>query len=315
MGEVVSGPHVLVPAGSPTRRYEILEQLALGGSATVQLARCHDADGSQRLVVLKRAHAVRNRSDPSGLLAQEAHLASRVNHPNVVQVLDVEHVDDALLLVMQYVEGVTLQELLAGGPVPPRITVRIVQDACEGLGAIHGTSNARGRSLGLVHRNVAPENVLVGVDGLSRLTDFGIAITNASTRMTRQGLRKGKPAYMAPDYITHAVATPSTDLYSLAVVAWEGLTGHPLYAGAETILEVAALQREELPLPSSLRPGLRPGFDAMLLRALGRTKEPRYETAGAFGHALAMACAGDMASRREVGELVARARAARRAAP
>lgn len=292
-------PSTFTSTKTPTRQYALVCRLAAGDSATVWLATRQDGDGPKQLVALKHARAAQVRSERSGLLEREALLASRVHHRNVVSILDGETLDDALVMVMEWVEGATLQALVGSQPLPARLVARIVQDACNGLGAIHGAENASGKHLGLVHRHVAPENVLVGTDGTSRLTDFGLAITNVSTRMTRKGIRKGKPAFMAPEYIQFGIATPATDLYALAAVAWLALRGTPLYPIEASINEVATLQRQPHPPIQGTR------FESMLLRALGRGGE-RYADAAGFGAALAAACDGAIAEPAEVAAQVER---------
>lgn len=274
--------------------------------ATVHLA-VRKADG--RLLAVKQAISPADRCDPYGVLAREAHLSSRVHHPNVVSIVDVDLAGQSLLLIMDYVEGTTLGALAAEGPLPPRLVARIVYDACGGLAAVHKACDQRGFPLEMVHRDVSPDNVLVGVDGVSRLTDFGVAIARGTPRSTGRTSRKGKPGYMAPEYLQDGRSTPATDLYALAVVAWEALTGRPLFADADTLEQVALLHRKNVPPPSAFSTCVSPGWDAFLLRALGHGPASRFGDAESFGVALAMACAGDMASPREVGEAVERSAA------
>ncbi len=290
-------PSALTSTKSLDRHYELIARVATGDSATVWLATRQDGAGPKQRVALKRARIDAARSDAP--LEREARLASRVHHPNVVSILDGEILQDALVMVMQWVEGSTLQELIGAGPIPARLTARIVLDACRGLGAIHGAEDASGKRLGLVHRHVAPENVLVGTDGVSRLTDFGLAITKISTRMTHKGIRKGKPTYMAPEYILHGVATPSTDLYALSILAWQALHGAPPYPVDASINEIATLQRQPF------GPAHATAFEKVLLRGFGRGGE-RFVDAASFEAALTEACADAIAAPSEVAPWVER---------
>ena len=289
-------PRVLVPSGSSKRHYEVLQELASGDRTTVVLAyRCEDGLTDQ-LVAVKRA--LRDGSDAAAALAQEAHLASSVRHPNVVAVHDVEPLGDSLFLVLEYVEGLPLHVMARAARLSPRVVARIVQDTCEGLGAIHAATNQSSKKLDLLHGHVTAENVLVGTDGVSRLTDFGSASSNRTPRQARSGIWKSAGRYPGPERGTSGEATPGDDVYALGVVAWEAFTGRPLYPGRPTR---GALEREDLPAPN-----VSASLDAFLLRALGHSALPRFQEARALGHALSLACAGDVASRREVSEVVER---------
>lgn len=294
----------LVPNGSTSRRYELLQEIATGGMATVYLALRRGHMGFERLVALKRALPARPGFDPSTLLRQEAQLASRVHHPNVVSIVDMEEVDDVPLLVMDYVEGATLGQLMEIGPIPPRVLARILADVSEGLGAIHCTRGDDGQRLGIVHRDISPQNVLVGTDGIARLADFGIAICASSSRTTHVKARRGRPGYMAPEYVTRGVATPSTDLYALSVVAWEALTGKRLFGSSESLEKTLENHARYVPPPSSVLAQDLGHWDALVMRGLGRSAEPRYETVGQLEIALGGASQGGVGSRREIAELV-----------
>src|SRR5262249_29211695 len=156
-------------------------------------------------------------------------------HPNVVAVLDVEELEGELSLVMDYVEGTSLFDLLEasqakGGQLSPRIAMRVVLDACSGLHAAHMLADEFGRPLGLVHRDVSPQNILVGVDGAARLSDFGIA-KHAEGAATTTGVLKGKLSYMAPEYLESTQLDARSDVFSMGVVAWEALAGQKLFRG------------------------------------------------------------------------------------
>lgn len=297
----------LTPAGSggsSSRHYEILQEIASGGMATVYLGSRRGPHGFDRIVALKRALPPRNGVDPSALLAREAQLASRVHHSNVVSVIDVEVVDGTLLLVMEYVEGASLGQLIAVGPLPPRVLARILLDACVGLEAIHATRAEDGGLWGLVHRDVSPQNLLVGIDGTTRVADFGIATVQGCARTTGHGARRGKPGYMAPEYVFDGRATPSTDVFALAVTMWEGLTGRRLYGGASTLEELADLHQSAVPLPSELAVGISPAWDQLAMRAIERLSLPRFDTAMQLEQAILHTCGDDLATRREVASFV-----------
>lgn len=261
---------------------------------------------NETLVALKKIREANHGSGAFDVLAREAKLASRVDHPNVVATLDVERIGAHRVMIMQYVEGASLREVMSRGPVPARLVSRIMHDACKGLGAIHAACDTEGNRLELVHRDVSPENILVGIDGITRIADFGIALSNNCTRHTLRSARRGKPAYMAPEYLTDGVATPSTDLYSLAVVAWESLTGEPLFQDTDTVEANVAMRRQLVLAPSAFVDDVPVGWDTLLLRALGCASQPRFDEADALECAIVQAAAGQIASRPEVARFVLR---------
>jgi serine/threonine-protein kinase len=207
--------------------------------ATVHLGRLLGSVGFSRTVAIKRLHA-RYAKDPSfvAMLLDEARLAARVSHPNVVQTLDVVEERGELFVVMEYVRGETLsrlQGLSRGGTrVPPSIAVAVLAGALHGLHAAHEAIDEHGAALGIVHRDVSPQNILVGLDGTPRMLDFGIAKAEGRQESTRDGEIKGKLPYMAPEQLTGGSIDRRVDTYAAAVVLWEALVGRRLFSGDST---------------------------------------------------------------------------------
>lgn len=308
-----SYPPATVSSFGRTSRYELLAKLASGGMATVYLARLHGAAGFWRLCAIKRPHD-HVLEDPQARrsILQEAHLASLLHHPNVVPIIDVdEDLEGRLALVMDFVEGASLAELLqastaSGTRLSPRIGARIALDLCAGLQAAHELTDPAGEPLGLVHRDVSPQNVLVGVDGIARLADFGIAKHARSHPLTAAGTLKGKFSYMAPEYIRGNTVDARSDVFALGVVVWEMLTHRRLFAGdstADTLRRV--LEEPALPL-SAAAPWAGSHFDPVFAAVLEKWPAARVDSARAFGEALeAAARAGDgVATCAEVGAAV-----------
>ena len=218
-------------ASTKTSRYVLAERIstdAMGGSVHVGYRR--GAEGFRRPVAIKRATIDLLQSpELRSELLHAAHLASRVRHPNVVGVDDVEEVDGELWLVMEHVEGTTLRQLLDQVRIPVGIALRIALDVAAGLAAVHGANDFDGAPLGLVHRDVAPENILVGSDGVARLTDFGIAKRISEPRATATTMRKGRLAYMSPEYLADGTFTPRSDMFVFGTVLWELLSGRRLF--------------------------------------------------------------------------------------
>ncbi len=217
-------------------RYELIAEIARGGMGTVLLARLAGAGGFQRLFAIKLMHRYLA-DDPEfiEMLLDEARIAARIHHPNVVSIQEVEQSrEHGYYLVMDYVEGFTLWDLsnaLIDAPFRQRarIVTRVVIDALQGLEAAHTLTDDEGRPLGVVHRDVSPQNILVSSSGITRVTDFGIAKAASRMTTTRVGQVKGKLAYMAPEQARGQATDARTDVWAVAVVLWESLTTRRLF--------------------------------------------------------------------------------------
>lgn len=267
-------------------RYRLLFRIASGGMGSVYLATQHGAAGFRRVVAIKRAfpHLLED-TDIRRLMASEIRLSSLVRHPNVVAISDVDDADGELSLIMEYIEGASLAELMRHG-LPQALGMRVILDAAEGLQAVHDCTDENGQPLGLVHRDISPQNILIGVDGVARIADFGIAQARDKTGATVSGLIRGKPSYLAPEYIETSFATPSSDVFALAIVAWEILTQRRLFRGTNDVDTIARVRAANVEPPSRFVPGLPPALDAVILRGLALKPEDRFPTAHAFGEAL-----------------------------
>jgi eukaryotic-like serine/threonine-protein kinase len=286
-------------------RYALYKEIAAGGMATVHLGRVVGAGGFSRPVAIKRLHAHFAR-DPSfvAMFLDEARLASRIFHPNVVAPLDVVSTDGELFLVMEYVRGASLSRLMRamvseGKLIPPRIVSAI---ACGLLHGLHAAHEARGDSnepLGIVHRDVSPQNVLVGIDGVSRVLDFGVAKAAGRIQTTRDGQLKGKLSYMAPEQVRGEPVTRRTDIYAASVVLWEALTCRRLFKAENEAHALARVLSGNAPPPSTIVPGLSPTVDAVVMRGLHLDPAQRYATAremaGELESVLPVASATDVA--------------------
>jgi serine/threonine-protein kinase len=224
------------------------------------------------------------------MFLDEARLAARIRHPNVIPVTDVgEDPQHGTFLVMDYVEGMDLSQILRaahkkGARVAVPVVVRIVSDFLAGLGAAHDLVGENGQNLGVVHRDVSPHNVLVGTDGIARITDFGIAKAEGRVSSTQTGQLKGKLAYMPPERFGKGgqrIDDLRGDVFASAVVLWESLTGQRLFKGEDDIDTVRKVLDGPIPKPSELRPELEP-LDAVVLKGLERDPHARYQTASEF---------------------------------
>ncbi len=289
-------------------RYALYGEIAAGGMATVHLARLLGPVGFARTVAIKRLHPhLAKDPDFVAMFLEEARLAARVRHPNVVATLDVVSDDGELFLVMEYVAGESLSRLVRkarekGERVPPRYAVGIVSGALEGLHSAHDAKSEKGQPLGLVHRDVSPQNIHVGVDGVPRLLDFGIAKATNRVQETRTDQIKGKVAYMSPEQLAKGAIDRRADVYSASVVLWETLTGQRLFKADDVPSLVYAIINEEVETPISVVPDLPPGLSEIVMKGLEREAENRWSSAREMAAALEKALAP--APAREIGEWV-----------
>lgn len=292
-------------------RYEIIRTIASGGMGTVQLARAVGVGGFERLVAIKVMHP-HYRTEPEfvSMFLDEARLAALIRHPNVVATIDVQDGEDGLFLVMEYVEGPSLKHLRhvswkRGERLPLDITLRIFMDLLNGLHAAHEQAGRDGEPLALVHRDVSPPNILVGGDGVTRITDFGVARAETRLSSTRGGKLKGKLPYMPPEQLRSEPIDRRCDVYAAGVVLWEELAGERLFAaeseGALLHQILAGVARR----PRDVVPDLPLAIDEVCMRAVAARPEDRFATAADFAEALEAAA---MTSHTHVGSTRAVAR-------
>jgi len=276
--------------GKVIGRYVLYDEIAAGGMATVHLGRLLGAAGFTRTVAIKRLHAglVRDQ-DFSTMFMDEARLAARIRHPNVVSVLDVVHEQGELFLVMDYVQGESLARLwreVRPGTLPTRVGMTAIAGVLHGLHAAHEATTEHGEPLGIVHRDVSPQNVMIGIDGVARVLDFGVAKAANRVQTTKEGTVKGKISYMAPEQLLSEDVDRRADIYAAAVVAWEVLTGERLFDGENQGRIVRKILDEEVPPPSAKVPGLSPGLDQVVMKGLEKAAKNRWQTAREFASAL-----------------------------
>jgi serine/threonine-protein kinase len=276
--------------------------------ATVYFGRLCGPAGFAPTVAVKAPHPQYAR-DPefAKMLVDEARLAARVRHPNVVSVIDVHAEGNELFLVMEYVHGEALSRLIVtsgqdGERVPPRIASAIVCGILHGLHAAHEARDEHGQPLNIVHRDVSPHNVVVGVDGVARLIDFGVAKAVGRVQSTADGQVKGKIAYMAPEQVRGQAVTRQTDVYGAAVVLWEALTGEPLFRGENQGNTIHEVLFGSVRPPSEVAAGLSRALDAVVMRGLARERTARFSSAKEM--ALALQAAVPAAPPPEVGDWV-----------
>jgi serine/threonine protein kinase len=289
-------------------RYTVHGEIATGGMATVHIAQAEGHGGFVRTVAVKRLHPhLASHPEFVAMFLDEARLAARIHHPNVVQTIDIVNEAGELSLVMDYLEGETLSRVwraLREGnertPVP--ILASILCGVLYGLHAAHEAKDEAGKPLNIVHRDVSPQNIMVGVDGVARVLDFGVAKAAVRMQSTRDGQLKGKLAYMAPEQFEHE-ATRSSDIYAASIVAWEGLTGKRLFQADSEGQMLALVMHATINPPSSV-PETDPVLDAIVMRGLSRAPSERFATAREM--ALAIERSVEIARASQVGDWLER---------
>ena len=273
-------------------RYALYGKIASGGMATVHIGRLLGPVGFTRTVAIKRMHP-QFTGDPEfvSMFLDEARLAARIRHPNVVSTLDVVALNGELFLVLDYVQGETLSVLMrrvaaAGELVPVSIVAAVMSGVLHGLHAAHEAKNEQGEPLGIVHRDISPQNVMVGIDGVSRVLDFGVAKAAGRLQTTSSGKLKGKLAYMPQEQVRGKAVTRRCDVYAASVVLWEALAGQRLFQGDNEAAVLESVLQMQVKPPSEYRSEVPPALDAVVLRGLSRNPDHRFATAREMATAL-----------------------------
>ncbi|WP_049872415.1 serine/threonine protein kinase [Myxococcus hansupus] len=275
----------------PFGKYELLRKIASGGMGQVFLAREHGT-GFERLVVLKLILPHLAEDDEFlSMFLDEAGLVARLTHPNLITILDLTEIEGRHCLAMEYVQGDDVRRLdktsrTQGKPLPVGLVLRIIADAAAGLDYAHQARDAQGKPLRLVHRDVSPQNILVGFDGGVKVIDFGVAKAATSSQNTATGVLKGKYPYMSPEQANGLSIDARSDLFALGVVMWELLTGKRLFKGESDMMTLRLVKDCQVPRPSQLNPRLPPGLDEVVLKALSPSPDQRYPDCGSFRLAL-----------------------------
>jgi eukaryotic-like serine/threonine-protein kinase len=290
-------------------RYLLASEIASGGMGSVYLGRVRGAVGFSRVVAIKRLHPLLAR-DPAivAMFVDEARMAARIHHANVVPTLDVVSDAGELCLVMEYVNGESLSRLLERAvsrttAIPRDVAIAIAVGALHGLHAAHEARNERNEPLHIVHRDVSPQNILLGADGIARVVDFGVAKARGRLQTTSDGSIKGKCAYMAPEQLRSDEVDRRADIFALGVVFWELLTQRRLFAAENQAASITKALYAEIPPPSALRPDVPLDLDRIVLGALHRERDHRYATALEMALAIE-ACGVELASVTRVAEWI-----------
>jgi serine/threonine-protein kinase len=266
-------------------RYALHAEIAAGGMAAIHIGRLLGPVGFARTVAIKRLHPPLAK-DPEfvAMFLDEARLAARIRHPNVVSTLDIVATEGELFVVMEYVQGESLARLMRTArsqkePIAQAIVATVMVGVLHGLHSAHEARDEQGEPLRIVHRDVSPHNVLVGIDGAAHLIDFGIAKARGRMQVTRDGQIKGKLSYMPPEQLLGQGLDHRADVFAASIVFWEALTGRRLFEGIDDGDIYARVLHGELERPSAYVPDLSPAVDSIVMRGLARDRNDRYPTA------------------------------------
>ena len=269
-------------------RYELIELLATGGMAHIFRARLSSAQGTEKELVIKRVlpHLVQNR-DFIEMFIDEARISMPLNHGNIIQVYEFGQVDQDYFLAMEYLRGRNLETVLSrveekGQRVPIPVALFIASEVAKGLDYAHRFRDPHDRPTGIIHRDVSPQNILVGFHGEVKLTDFGIAKATSRIRVTGQGIIRGKACYLSPEQAECTDLDGRSDQFSLAAVAYEMLTGVRVFEGDTEVATLQKVRQSTVQPPARLRSDLPRPVDSAVQKALSRDRNDRFETAGAF---------------------------------
>ena len=279
-GSEVSSPSVI---GDAPGGYRVLFELGRGGMGTAFLARAEGAGGFERLVVIKRIRPEKLEAKSIERFLREARLAAAIHHANVVGTQNVGEDAEGPFIVLDYVDGASLEELLDRAllkqqPMPVPIVLRVALDTLAGIEAVHQLRDAKGEPLNALHRDVSLQNILVGRDGLSRLLDFGIARSDLGGASTDQRYLVGKLSYLPPEYLQRRPVGPSYDVYGLGVTMWLALTGKELWPGASEAQILHQIIQEGVP-PLSKELSVAPEIVDLVGRACARDVTARFQSA------------------------------------
>ena len=282
-----------IKPGQCIGRYEFLVPIAKGGMAAVWAARLKGSRGFSKTVAIKTMLPSLS-DDPlfEEMFLDEAQIAAQIHHPNVVEIMDLGEENDVLYIVMEYIDGESLATILRAvaknhRQIPLPIAVQMISDACAGLHAAHELKNVDGKIVGLVHRDISPQNILTTFDGMVKLVDFGVAKAAGRTSSeTTAGQIKGKAPYMAPEQAMGQKVDRRTDVFAMGIVLYQVTTGKHPFRGESDVATLHNILHRTVPSPRFVDPKYPRPLEAVLQKALSREPEKRYQTAQEMSDAL-----------------------------
>ena len=269
----------------PFGKYYLLERINVGGMAEVFKAKAFGVEGFERLVAVKRILPnIAEDEEFITMFIDEAKIAVQLQHANIAQIFDLGKVDDSYFIALEYVHGRDLRAIFdhlrkVGDQMPPAQACYVLMQVCEGLDYAHNKRDAQGRELNLVHRDVSPQNVLVGYEGEIKLIDFGIAKAAGKASKTQAGILKGKFGYMSPEQVRGLPVDRRSDIFAVGICLYELLTGERLFVGESDFSTLEKVRNVEILPPSSFNKRIAPELERIVLKALAKEVEDRYQNA------------------------------------
>ncbi len=266
-------------------KYTLIDRIAVGGMAEIFLARQAGLEGFEKTIVIKRIRPhLSKQSNFVKMFLNEAKLAAQLNHPNIVQIYDLGKIGESYFIAMEYIFGRDMRRIIPkadalGIPFPMVYALKIASSVCEGLYYAHARTDMYGNALNIVHRDVTPENIFVSFDGTVKVLDFGIAKAANQIEQTRAGEIKGKLSYMSPEQCMGKPPDNRSDIFSLGVVLYEWLTGFKLFTGDSEVAILKSITEGKIYAPSYFKADIPEGVEAILMKALEKDREKRYQTA------------------------------------
>lgn len=266
-------------------KYTLIDRIAVGGMAEIFLARQAGLEGFEKTIVIKRIRPhLSKQPNFVKMFLNEAKLAAQLNHPNIVQIYDLGKISESYFIAMEYVFGRDMRRIIPkadtlGIPFPMVYALKIASSVCEGLYYAHQKVDMYGQALNIVHRDVTPENIFVSFDGTVKVLDFGIAKAANQIEQTRAGEIKGKLSYMSPEQCMGKPLDSRSDLFSLGTVLYEWLTGFKLFTGDSEVAILKSITEGKIYAPSYFKADIPEAVEAILMRALEKDREKRYQTA------------------------------------
>jgi serine/threonine protein kinase len=269
----------------PFGKYYLLERINVGGMAEVFKAKTFGVEGFERLLAVKRILPnIAEDEEFITMFIDEAKIAVQLQHANIAQIFDLGKVDDSFFIAMEYVHGRDLRSIFdrmrsRGEGVPIPMACHMIMQVCEGLDYAHNKRDGQGRELHLVHRDISPQNVLIGYEGEVKLIDFGIAKAAGKASKTQAGILKGKFGYMSPEQVRGLPIDRRSDIFAVGIVLYELLTGERLFVGESDFSTLEKVRNVEIVPPSSYNKKIPPELEKLVLKALARDPEDRYSNA------------------------------------
>ncbi|MCA3012991.1 MAG: serine/threonine protein kinase [Myxococcaceae bacterium] len=266
-------------------KYTLIDRIAVGGMAEIFLARQAGIENFEKTIVIKRIRPhLSKQPNFVKMFLNEAKLAAQLNHPNIVQIYDLGRIGESYFIAMEYVFGRDMRRIIPkadslGIPFPMVYALKIASSVCEGLYYAHQKTDTYGTALNIVHRDVTPENIFVSFDGTVKVLDFGIAKAANQIEQTRAGEIKGKLSYMSPEQCMGKQLDNRSDLFSLGTVLYEWLTGFKLFTGDSEVAILKSITEGKIYAPSYFKADIPEAVEAILMKALEKDRERRYQTA------------------------------------